>query len=180
MTTLSFWMDCRHLNFCTNDFHYFLNGLSSSKWLYEWLPSLCDWIIVMHIAVRMTTISFWVDYRHAQSCTNDYELFLNRFSSCTFLYEWLPFRFEWIFVMHILCNDFPYFLYFGFRHAYSVQMTFHILCKWIFVKPISVQMTFHILLVFYYVCNALLRVNSMVQWRIINDITMYIGFWQCA
>ena len=29
---------------------------------------------------------------------------------------------------------------------------------------------------FDHVCNALQRVNSMVQWRIMNDIIMYIGF----
>ena len=53
-------------------------------------------------------------------------------------------------------------LYMGFCHAHSVQMTFHILCIWIFVMHISVQMTFLILLVFR-VCNALQHVNSMVQ-----------------
>ena len=150
----------------------------------------------MHISVRMTTISiwmvfrhahfctndyhfFWMDCRHARFCANDYHFFLNGFSSCTFLYEWLTTRFIWGFVMYILCNDFPYSLYKGFRHAFSVQMTLHILVYG-FSSCIFCAMTFHILLVFHDVCNALQRVNSMEHWRIIKDIIMYIGFWPCV
>ena len=177
MTTISFWMDCRHAHFCTNDYHFFLNGFLWCKFLYKllsissWMdfchayfctndyPFIFEWIVVMHISIRMTTISFWVDFRHANFCTNDYHFFFNGFSSCTFLSEWLPFSFIWVFI-----------------NAHSVQMTFHILRIWIFVMHIPVQKTFHILLVFL-LCNALQRVNtSIVQWRIINDIIMYIGF----
>ena len=80
---------------------FFLYGFSSCTFLYEWLPFLFEWVFVMHISVRMTTISFWMDFRHAHFCKNDYHFFLNGFSSCTFLYEWLTFLFEWIVVMHI-------------------------------------------------------------------------------
>ena len=123
MTTIYFWMDCRHYIFVRMTTISFLTGLSSCIFLYEWLPSLFEWIIVMHIPVRMTTISFWMDFRHAHFCTNYYHFVIYGFSSCIFC-----------------------------------------------------AMTFHILLVFHDVCNALQRVNSMVQWRIINDILMYIGF----
>ena len=109
-----FGMDCRHLHSCTNDYHFFLNGFSSFTFLYELLPFLFEWIVVMHVSVRMTTISFWMGFRHADFCTNDYHFFLNGFSSCRFLYEWLPFRCIWVLVMHV-----------------SVQMTFNILCVWI-------------------------------------------------
>ena len=85
MTTIYFWMDCRHLHFCTIDYHIVLNGLSSFTFLYEWLPFLFEWIFVICISVRMTTISFWMDCCHAHFCTNDCYFFLIRFSSCTFL-----------------------------------------------------------------------------------------------
>ena len=49
------------------------------------------------------------------------------------------------FVMHVTANGFPYTVYMNFRHAYSVQMTFHIL------------------LVFHDVCNVIQRVNSTEQ-----------------
>ena len=62
-----FWMECCHTHFCTNDCHFFLNGLSSCTFLYEWLPFLFEWIFVMHVSVQMTTISFWMDFRHAHS-----------------------------------------------------------------------------------------------------------------
>ena len=78
------------------------------------------------------------------------------------MYEGLTFLFEWIFVMEISVRMTTISLYMGFRHAHSEQMTFRILCIWNFVMPISVRMTFYILLVFH-VCNALQRVNSMVQ-----------------
>ena len=209
MTSISFWMDCRHAQFSTNDYHFFLTGLSSYTFLYEWLPSVFEWIFVMHISLRMTTFSFWIDClranfftneysflfewlvvihisvrmttisflmdcRHTHFCTNDYHFFFTQLSSCTFLYGWLPSLFELIFVMHISVQMTTISLYMDCRHAYSVQMTFHILCIWIFVMDISVRMTFHILLVFH-VFNALQGVNSMVQWRIINDIIIYIG-----
>ena len=108
---------------CTEE-NRFKKRPASSCTFVEWLPFLFEWIFIIHISVRMTTISFWMDFRHAHFCTNDYHLFLNGLSSCTFLYKLLPFLFEWIF----------------------------------------------------HVCNALQSVNSMVQWRIINDIIMYIGF----
>ena len=145
MTIHFFWMGFLNLHVCTNDYHFFLNGLSSFTFLYEWLPSLFEWIIVMHIPVRMTTISFWMDFRHAHFCTKDYQFVSYQFSSCIFC-----------------------------------AMTFHILCIWIFIMHNSVRMNFHILLVFHDVCNALQRVNSMEQWRITNNIIMYIGFWPCA
>ena len=120
MTTISFSKDSRHAHFCTNDCHFFLNGLSSCTLLYEWLPSHFEWIVFMHISVRMTIISFWMDFRHARFCANDYHFFLNGFSSYTFLCEWLPFRCIWVFFMHI---DFPYSCIWIF--------VMHILCKWL-------------------------------------------------
>ena len=146
------------IHFCTDDYHLFLNGFSSFTSL-----------------VWMTTISFWKGCRHLHFCTNDYHFFLSGllsctflygwlpsifvygFSSCTFLYEWLQFRFIWVFVMHILCNDFPYSLYMDFCHAFSVQMTFHILVYG-FSSCIFCAMTFHILLVFHHVCNIFMKV----------------------
>ena len=101
MTTISIWIDCRHSHFCTDDYHFFLNGFSSCTILYDWLPFIFEWIVVMHISVRMTTISFWMDFRYAHFCTNCYHFVLYGFSSCTFC-----------------ANDFPYFLYMDFRHAY--------------------------------------------------------------
>ena len=175
MTINSFWMDCRRLHFCTNDYDFFF-----------------EWIVVIYISVWMTTISLWMGFRHVYFCTNDYpfllnglrharfcasgyHFFLNWFSSYTFLCEWLPFLFEWIFVMHVSVRMTTVSLYMDFRNARFCAMTFNILCIRIFVMHISVRMTFHILLVFH-VCNALQRVNSMVQWRIINENIMYIGF----
>ena len=149
-TTISFWFDSRHLHLCMNDYHFFLNGLSSFTFLYEWLPFLFDWIVVMHISVWMTTISFWMDSRHLHLCMNEYLFFLIGLSSFTFLYEWLPFLFDWIVVMHFsvlmttisfwmdfrhahFCtNDFHFVLY-GFSSCIFCAKTFHILCIWIFV-----------------------------------------------
>ena len=93
MTTFSFRMDFRHIHFCKDDYLLILKGFSSYTFLYGWLPSHFEWISVMYISVRMTTISFWVDCRHLHFCTDDYHLILNGLLSCTFLYEWLPFRF---------------------------------------------------------------------------------------
>ena len=124
------------------------NGLLSCTFLCEWLPFLFEWIFVMYISVRRTTISFWkdcchlhfctndytisywMDCFHAHFCTNDYHFFFDGLSSCTFLCEWLPFLFVWIFVMHVLWK------------------WLSILYTWIFVMHVSVRMTFHILLVF--------------------------------
>ena len=104
MTTFSFCMDFRHVHFCTDDHLLILNGFSSCTFLYKWLPFLFERIVVMHISVRMTTISFWKDCRHARFCANDYHFFSNGFSSCMFLCEWLPFLLEWIFVIHVMCK----------------------------------------------------------------------------
>ena len=128
MTTLSFWMDFRHVHFCTNDYNFFLNGLLSFtfmyEWLpfllngllsftflYEWLPSLFEWIVVMHISVRMTTTSLWMDSRHLHFCTNDYHFVLYGFSSCIFCAMIFHILCIWIFVMHFLCNWLSIFLY---------------------------------------------------------------------
>ena len=100
MTTISFWMDCRHAHFCTNDYHFFLNGMSLFTYLYEWLPFLFEWIVVIYISVRMTNISFWMDCRHAHFCTNDYHFVVYGFLSSTFC-----------------ANEFPYSLYRDFRHG---------------------------------------------------------------
>ena len=72
MTTISFWMNFCHARFCANDYLFFLNGFLSCSFLFGWLPSHFEWIIVMYISVRMTIHSF-----------------LNGCSSCTCFYEWL-------------------------------------------------------------------------------------------
>ena len=98
-------------------------------WNHEW-----------HAIVRMTTISFWIGFRHAHSVQMTFHILLNGLSSCTllykwlpsllngllsytFLYEWLPFLFQWIVVMHV-----------------SVRMT-TIFSQLIFVMLVSVRMT---------------------------------------
>ena len=65
--------------------------------------------------------------------------------------------------MHVSMRMTTISLYRGFRHAHSVQMTFHILCLLTFVMQISARMSFRILLVFHDVFNALQHVNSMMQ-----------------
>ena len=94
------FMVFRHVDLCTNDYPY-SHGFSSCTSLYKWLSiSLCMGF-VMHSSVRMTIHFFWMDFLHVHFCTNDYHFFLNGFSSCTFLYGWLPSNFEWIFVIYI-------------------------------------------------------------------------------
>ena len=45
MTTISFWLDCCHAHFCTDDYHlFFLMDSRNLHLLYEWL---C-WIILDH------------------------------------------------------------------------------------------------------------------------------------
>ena len=121
--------------------HFFLNGFSSCTFLYEWL-SIFWWIFVMHISVRMTTISFSMGFGHAHFFMNDYHFFLNRFSSCTFLSEWLPSHFEFVFVIYIsvrmttisfsmdfghahFCTNDYYFFLNGFRHAHFCTNDYH-------------------------------------------------------
>ena len=114
-------MECRHVHFCTDDYILILNGFSSCIFLYGWLPSHFERIVVMYISLRMTTISFWKDCRHLHFCTNDYHFFLNGLLSCTFLYGWLPSLFEWIFFMHISVRMTTISFFIGFRHTFSVQ-----------------------------------------------------------
>ena len=111
MTTFSFWMDFRHVHFCTDDYLLIFNWFSSCTFLYGWLPSHFEWISVMYISVRMTTISFWKDCRHLHFCTDNYHFFLSWLLSCTFLYGWLQSLFEWILILYISCiNDYNIFL----------------------------------------------------------------------
>ena len=58
-------MDFRHVHVCTNDY-----------------PFPCQWVFVMDISVRMTTISFSIGFRYVHVCTNDYAI-----------------PYEWVFVM---------------------------------------------------------------------------------
>ena len=106
MSTHFFWMCFRYSHVCTNDYP---------------IPFVC--IVLIYISVRMNTISFWMDWRHLHYCTNDYHLSFIWLSSFAFLYQWLPFLFERIFVMHV-----------------SVRMT-PISFSLIFVMHISVRMT---------------------------------------
>ena len=168
-----------HVHVCTNDYPFLFNGFSSCTCLYEWLSISFEWIVVMHIYIRMTTISFWMDSCHVHYCMNDYHLFLKGFSSFTFLYKWLPFLFEWIVVMHISVRMTTISFWMDSRHIHFCTNDYHFVLYG-FSSCILCAMTFHILLVFHDVCNALQRVNSMEQWRIINNFIMYIGFWPCA
>ena len=149
--------------------HFFLNGVLSCTFIYEWLPFLfLMGFSHAHFCTNDYHFFFWIGFRHAHFCTNNYHFFLNGFSSCTFLYEWLPFLCIRVFVMHI-----------------SVRMTFNILliCHVCYaLQRVNSMVQWRIIndtimyIGFDHVCNALQRVNSMVQWRIINDIIMYIGF----
>ena len=136
--SISFWMLFCHVHFCTNNYYFLLNGLSSFTYVYEWLPFLFEWIVYFYISVQMTIISSWMDCRRLYFCTNDYHFFLTGLSSFTFLYKWLPFLFDWIVVIyipvrmttiyfwmdcrhiHFCTNDYHY-LYIGFCHAHSVK-----------------------------------------------------------
>ena len=175
MTTFSFWMDFRHVHFCTDDYLLIINELSSCTYLYGCLPSHFESIFVMYISVRMTNISFWLDCRHLHFCTDDYHLILDGSSSFTFLYDWLPYLFECIVVMHISVLMTTISFWLDYCHAHFCTNDYHFVLYG-FLSCIFCAMTFHILLVFHDMCNALQRVNSMEQWRIINDIIMYIGF----
>ena len=62
-----------HVHLCTNDYPYSY-GFSSCTSLYEWLFIFFCMCFVMHISVRMTTISFWMGFRHTHFCTNDYHV----------------------------------------------------------------------------------------------------------
>ena len=175
----------------------FLNGLSSCIFLYEWLPSLLNWLLSMHISVQITTISFWMDCLHARFCTNYSHFFLNGCSSCTFLCEWLPFLLDWVFVMHVSMQMTTISFWMDFRHAHFFMNDYYLvvfgfssctfLCKWLsisFVYRFS-SCTFlceslSILFWFFHVCNALQCMNSMLQWQIMNEIIMHIGFLPCA
>ena len=174
--TINILMGFRHVHVCTNDYpfpcawvfvmhisvqmtiHLFWIGFRHAHFCTNDYHFFFEWIVVMHISVQMTTISFWRDCRHAHFCTNDYHIFLNGFSSWTFLYEWLPFRCILVLVMHILCKWLSIFFVYGFSPC-----TF--LCEWL-----------SIFFWVFHVCNSLQVSNSMVQWRIKNDIIIYIGF----
>ena len=107
----------------------------------NYYPFPCVWVFVMHISVRMTTISFCMGFRYAHLCKNDYHLFLNGFSSCTFLYKWLPFLFEWVFVMHISVRRNTIFFLNGFSSCTFLFEWLPFLFEWVFVMYISVRMT---------------------------------------
>ena len=195
MTIHFFCIGFRHLHFCTNDYHFFLNGLSSCTILYELLSFLFEWVFVMHIYVRMTVIYFWMDFRHthfctndykffcidcrhANFCTNDYHFFFIGFSSCTFLYEFLPFLFEWIVVMHISvrmttisfsngCSSCT-FLYKWLPFRCISVFVMHILCKWfsiLFVFGFS-SCTFlcEWLSIFFWLSMCAMLFNAWIAW----------------
>ena len=122
-------------------------------------------MVVIRTEICMATINSKRNGRHEHLCTNDYHFFLNWLSSCTFLYEWLPFLFEWIVVMHISVRMTTISFWIDFRHARSVEMTLHTLYMYVSSYTFC-EMSFHIPLVFHDVCNALQRVNSIEQWRI--------------
>ena len=121
MTTIHSKWDGSHLYRNVNDNNPLKKKLSSFKFLYEWLPFLFEWIVVMHISVRMTTISFWLDFRHAHFCTNDYHFVLYGFSSCIFCAMTFHILCIWNFVMPFLWKWLSILLNMDFRHAYSVQ-----------------------------------------------------------
>ena len=105
--SISLWMVFRDKHCCTDDYLLILNKFPSCPFLSGWLPSNFVCIFVMCIRVRITTNSFWQDCRHLHFCTYDINLIMKVLLSRTFLYEWLPFHFELVFVMHILWKTFP-------------------------------------------------------------------------
>ena len=134
------WFFVMHI-FVRMTIHFLVYGFLSCTFLYEWLSISFEWFFVMHISVRMTAISFWMGFCYAHFCTNDYHLFLNGFSSCTFLYEWLPFLFEWVFLMHISVRMTIIYFWMVFRHTHFCMNDYHFfvywflsctfLCKWL-------------------------------------------------
>ena len=81
----------RQSYFCTDDYPYsFLMGLCHAHFSTNDYPFLCVWVYVMHISLRMTIhiLFVWVFFMHI-SVRISIHFFLNRFSSCTSLYEWL-------------------------------------------------------------------------------------------
>ena len=117
--SISFCMGFRHAHFCTNDYPFLLNEFSSCTFLYEWLPFLFEWVFVMHISVRMTTISFWMGFRHTHFCTNDYHSIS--------LYR--GFRHA-----YFCANDFPY--SFGVFHVCNALQQVNIMVQWQIINVI--------------------------------------------
>ena len=180
MTTISFSVDCCHAHFCTDDYHLFLNVFSSCTFLYEWLPFLIEWIVVIYIyvrmitflfklfvviyiSVRMITIPVWMDCRHFHFCTNEYHFFVYGFSSCTFC-----------------ANGFQYSLYMDFRHAHFYANDFPYsfgfsMCAMFFNAWIArcSDELYTILTLCLMLSNAELR--GAVK-RFMNDVIMYISF----
>ena len=120
----------------------FLYGFSSCTCLYEWL-SICLWVFVMHISVRMTIHIILMGFCHVHVCTNDY-----------------PFPCVWVFVMHIPVRMTINFFSMGFRHAHLCTNDYPFLLKWfssctflykwlsisfewVFVMYMFVRMTIH-------------------------------------
>ena len=134
--SISLWICIYHVLVCTNDYPFPLNRFSSCTFLYEWLPIIFEWIFVMHVSVRMTTISFWMDCRHARFCAHDYHLFLNGLSSCAFLYKWLPFLFKLILVMHLSVQRTTIYFLNGLSSCTFLCKWLPFRCIWFFVTHI--------------------------------------------
>ena len=100
--TIHISMRFRHVHVCTNDYPYYY-----------------VWVFVMHISVQMTIypLLFVMGFRPVHVCTNDYPFLLNGFSSCTFLYGWLHYHFEWVFVMYISVRMTTISFWMDCRHA---------------------------------------------------------------
>ena len=99
------------------------------------------WNVVMYISVWMTIFSFWGDFRNVHFCTDDCILILNGFSSCTFLYGWLPSHFESIFVIYICVRMTTFSFWNGFSSYTFLHERLPFLFEWIVVIYISVRMT---------------------------------------
>ena len=120
-----------HVQFCTLNVHInicFCMGFRHAHFCTNDYPFLCVWVFVMHISVRMTI-----------------HFFLNCFSLCTYLYEWLSislcigFRHA-----HLGTNDYPYSFRKSFRHVHLYTNDYPFLCLRVSVMHISVRMTIDI------------------------------------
>ena len=118
MTIHFFWMGFHHAHLCTNDYPFLLMGFRYEHFCTNDYPFLFEWIIVMHISVQRSNIYFWMDCCHALFCTKECHFFLNGLLSCTFLYDWLPFIFQWIVVMLISVRITTISFWIDFCHAH--------------------------------------------------------------
>ena len=143
---ICFCMVFCNAHLCKNDYPYSY-GFPSWTSLYKLLSMLFLYGF-RHVHLCTNDYPYFMGFRHAHFCTKDYPFLLNGFSSCIFLYKWLPFLFELVFVMHIsVWRTIHIFLtgfssctflyewlsisfFIGFRHAHFCANDYPFLCVW--------------------------------------------------